>query len=164
MSYNKTFWKDHVTEFEDRFREVLNPDGTITHESVEGQIIQQGTPQNAQNFNKIEDGIFSSNELGAELTRIVIKQGQAIKNLLGEIGTVTLTNTLAYPFNNSKKTVALSVKRDTMDYTVEVEATAAGGDVGKVIISDKQLNGFKIEHTGSAASVTVKYIVKGGMY
>ena len=30
-------------------------------------------------------------------------------------------------------------------------------------ITDKQLNGFKIEHTGSAAKVSVKYIVEGGM-
>ena len=38
-----------------------------------------------------------------------------------------------------------------------------GGAVGEIVITDKQLNGFKIEHTGSAAKVSVKYIVEGGM-
>ena len=34
--YGWTQWQDHVTEFENRYREVQNDDGTITHEAVEG--------------------------------------------------------------------------------------------------------------------------------
>ena len=55
--YQETIWQDHVTEFEDRYEERINPDGTVTHIPVEGEIIQQGTPQNAKNFNHMEDGI-----------------------------------------------------------------------------------------------------------
>ena len=43
-------WKDHVTQYSNRYREVQNADGTITHEAVEGEVVQEGTPQNAQNF------------------------------------------------------------------------------------------------------------------
>lgn len=57
MEYNRTNWQDHVTEFENRYREVENPDGTITHEPIEGEIIQQGTPINAANLNNMEEGI-----------------------------------------------------------------------------------------------------------
>ena len=45
--YEQKLWQDHVTEFEDRYTESRNDDGTITHTPVEGEIIQQGTPQNA---------------------------------------------------------------------------------------------------------------------
>ena len=162
--YDRTYWRDHVTEFDDRFTERENEDGTITHIPAEGEVIQQGTPQNATNFNKMEEGIFGSTETAAMLALALIHHGQAIEQLSGEKGAATLTNTLEYPFNNSRKTVALVKPRQTLDYTVSVEAEAVGGGaVGEIIISDKQLNGFKIEHTGSAAKVAVKYVVEGGM-
>lgn len=165
MAYKRTFWKDHVTQYENRYKEINNGDGTVTHQPIDGAIIQQGTPQNEPNFNNIEEGIFANNELGCEAVRTLIYHRQILKKLVGEVGTITLTNSIAYPFNNSKATVSLVTKRDTLDYTVEVEAVAVGkGDVGKIVITEKQLNGFKIEHTGSAASVSVKYIVKGGVY
>ena len=53
--YEPKLWQDHVTEFEDRYTESRNDDGTITHTPVEGEIIQQGTPQNATNFNHMEE-------------------------------------------------------------------------------------------------------------
>lgn len=28
-------WKDHVTQFSNRYKEINNADGTITHEAVE---------------------------------------------------------------------------------------------------------------------------------
>ena len=52
--YEPKLWQDHVTEFEDRYTESRNDDGTITHTPVEGEVIQQGTPQNATNFNHID--------------------------------------------------------------------------------------------------------------
>lgn len=78
-------------------------------------------------------------------------------------GTVTLQNTEAFPFNNSQVTVPISVERDNQNYLVDYEVTEATGNVGDIIVSAKLVNGFKIEHTGSATSVTVKYQVLGGM-
>ena len=80
-----------------------------------------------------------------------------------EAGTVTLTNTAAFPFNDSQVTVPLTTERANQNYIVDYEVTAATGNVGDIIISGKLVNGFKIEHTGSASSVTVKYQVLGGM-
>ena len=143
--YNKTIWQDHVVD-------------------QNGQVIQQGTPLSARNMNSIENGIFETYELGAVLIQQVMQHKRLLADLEGEIGQVTLTNTQAYPFNNSKITVALQKARDTLNYTVQTEIISANGFPGDIKISDKQLNGFKIEFTGSATSVTVKYIVRGGMY
>ena len=79
-----------------------------------------------------------------------------------ETGTVTLTNSLKFPFNNSKRSVSLSKTRNTTNYVVLTEVSSFTGNVGEIEVSDKLLNGFKIAHTGSSSSVTVKYVVIGG--
>lgn len=146
-----------------RYREVQNADGTVTHEAVEGEVVQEGTPQNAQNFNDLEERVLSA---GLIANLAMLKLGAAesrIKGLQGEIVEATLTNTKSYPFNNSKKTLALTTPRGNLDYTVNVEAEAKdAGGVGEIRITDKQLNGFKIEYTGAAKEVTVKCTVQGG--
>lgn len=78
-------------------------------------------------------------------------------------GTVTLTNSQKFPFNDSQVTVPISVERNNTNYIVDYEVSAASGNVGDVIVSAKLVNGFKIEFTGSATSVTIKYQVLGGM-
>ena len=81
-----------------------------------------------------------------------------------ETGTVTLTNSQTFPFNNSKKSVALANVRDNLNYIVVVVSKTAndGSNIGEIEISERQVNGFKIEHTGSSKSVTVVYAVIGG--
>lgn len=95
------------------------------------------------------------------LAQEVMQNKRGIENTLWEIGQVTLTNTLQYPFNNSQVTINLKKPRNTLDYIVYVEY--GGNNVGEVIVSGKQINGFKLEYTGSASSVAVKYYVRGGM-
>lgn len=163
--YEATMWKDHVTEYEDRYIETKNDDGTINHIPVEGEIIQQGTPQNATNFNHIEEGVTNAGELAALMAVMTMQQARSIKNMSGEVITTTLTNSQQYPFNNSIKAVALSVSRNHKDYTVETEVLeVVGGFAGDIKISEKLENGFKIASTGSAKSVKVKIFVKGGFY
>lgn len=163
MAYPRTFWKDHVTERENDFQHVENGDGTIKHVPVPGTILQQGTPQNQPNFDNMEEGIFGATEMGAEAARSIRHHGQAIEGLKGEKGQTTLTNSLVYPFNNSIKTVSLATPRNRTDYVVDVEVPANVGNIGRIEITDKLLNGFKIAFTGSATSVSVNYTVRGGM-
>lgn len=68
MTYKKTIWKDRVVEKPNTFRQVENPDGTITLYPVTGQVIEKGTPISATNLNKIEDGI---EKLGSELDNMI---------------------------------------------------------------------------------------------
>lgn len=156
-------WKDHVTQYSNRYKEVQNADGTITHEEVEGEVIQEGTPQNAQNFNDLEERILASGEVaGLAMLKIAMAESR-IKGLQGEIVEDILLNTKDYPFNDSQKTLALVTPRGNLNYTVEVEAsTKDAGGIGEIKITDKQLNGFKIEFCGNAKEVNVKCTVRGG--
>lgn len=81
--------------------------------------------------------------------------------LICETGTVTLTNTQTFPFNNSQKSVALANTQKNTKYVV-IPEDVTEGNIGEIVITDKQVNGFKIAFTGSAASATVKYTVIGG--
>ena len=80
-----------------------------------------------------------------------------------EEGSVTLTNTGKYPFNNSVQTVALANTQKNTKYAVIPEIVSANGNPGEAVVSDKQVNGFKLAYTGSASSAVVKYIVIGGI-
>jgi len=157
--YTKTTWVDEVDEYEDRFRESANGDGTITHTKERGEVYVQGTPQDAQHFNNMENGIYAAHE---EL----VSQDARITNLESyanpETGVVTLTNTEEFPFNNSAVSVPLTNERDNMNYIVEVIKVEPTGNPGEIEVSDRQVNGFKLAFTGSASSVKVTYAVIGG--
>ncbi len=83
--------------------------------------------------------------------------------LVCEIGSVSLTNSLKFPFNDSKKSVALSKTQKNVNYSVTAWTESEAGNVGEIKVTDKQVNGFKVGYSGSAKSVTVKYIVIGGI-
>lgn len=57
MAYDRTYWKDHVVERPRTFSKVKNSDDTETLNPAPGEIIQQGTPQSATNFNHLEEGL-----------------------------------------------------------------------------------------------------------
>lgn len=163
--YQEKEWLDHVTQYEDRYTEKDNGDGTITHTPVEGEVLQEGTPQSAKNFNHMECGISEAHEAAAALLTMAIQTRQQVEDLSGEVIPVTLVNGEQYPFNNSKKTVALAVRRNNAEYTVTPEVVSVtGGGLKGVSVSDKLANGFKVEFYGSATSVALKLHVKGGFY
>ena len=58
MTYIKTEWIDRVVEKPNTFTVVENSDGTITLTPAPGQVIERGTPINAENLNKIENALF----------------------------------------------------------------------------------------------------------
>ena len=57
MAYKKTRWQDHVVERPRTFIEINNDDGSVTLDPSPGEVLQQGTPQSATNFNNIETGL-----------------------------------------------------------------------------------------------------------
>lgn len=58
MSYNARIgWKDHVVERPRTYTEVVNGDGSKTFTPAPGEVLQQGTPQSATNFNYMDEGI-----------------------------------------------------------------------------------------------------------
>ena len=58
MSYNvRVGWKDHIVERPRTYTEVLNGDGSKTFTAAPGEILQQGTPQSATNFNHMDEAL-----------------------------------------------------------------------------------------------------------
>ena len=165
LIYDTLHWLDHVVQYPGRKKIIENPDGTVDLERSEGEVIQQGTPRNATNYNNQEQGILA-NSLGlAQLQQNQNQHARSITDLAGEVGTTSLSNTQKYPFNSPGITIPIAKQRFNLNYDVEVEIISSlGGFVEEVIVYDKQLNGFKIKFTGSATSVSLKYKLVGGMY
>lgn len=49
-AFEKTNWKDHVTEHSNRYTMKENPDGTVDLIRKPGAVVQQGTPVSASKF------------------------------------------------------------------------------------------------------------------
>ncbi|GHV32330.1 hypothetical protein FACS18949_02890 [Clostridia bacterium] len=165
MAYPKTSWQDEVRSPNGRtWKLQQNADGTITLIPA-WTTIQAGTPESASNFNNIEGGIDQATEIGLELVRVLKLLSNDVANDNPTIKTVTLANTLTYPFNSSEITVAFSGAevRNNLDYTVDAYVVSeTGGSFGRVIVRDKLTNGFKVKYTGGAASVALKLAITGG--
>ncbi len=135
------------------------------------QVIQEGTLQSASNFNTGEHGTEDAHAAFAIFLQYYLQYEREARaknvnyeaEFLNEVKTITLTNSLKFPRNNSVQTISMTTARKTLNYDVSWEITAATGNVGDIVVSDKQLNGFKIAYDGSASSVTLKIRVKGGM-
>lgn len=184
--YSWTQWLDHVTDLNNIFV-VKEYDASLDQYTITkaGTIMQQGTAQDQNHFNNLECGVLDS-QIGTALVLTMIRQNgwalDDLKDVVDDIitihqpvqsGTIVLRNTLEYPFNDSKQTIALTTSADNADYEVVVEPLAsravydadvssmAGfyGNIGEVEVSAKLVNGFKLEYTGSAAQVQVKYTV-----
>lgn len=165
LLYNLTNWLDHVVEFPGRKKMTQNSNGTVDFQRAEGDIIQNGTPQSATNFNNVETGVMANQVHLLQTDQRLMQVERLTDDLNGTAGQVTLKNTQKYPFNNSGTTVAIKIERNRLDYDVAPELLSSeGGFVEDIIIYDKQLNGFKVKYTGSATQAVVKYIVTGGLY
>lgn len=58
MSYNsKVNWKDRVVQYPRTYSETVNQNGTKTFAPAPGTVTQEGTPQNAANFNKMDEAL-----------------------------------------------------------------------------------------------------------
>jgi len=60
VAYTRTNWKDHVVQRPKTFTKVENSDGSVTLKDAPGEVLQQGTPQSATNFNHAEEGLEAS--------------------------------------------------------------------------------------------------------
>lgn len=155
--YNPTIWQDHVTVPPNCFRIVGNGDGTSSIVSA-GTVMQQGTPQDQAHFGNLETGVFDAHAAVLLLLNYARQNAWEV-----EAGTKQLSNKLAFPFNNSRASVALKAGRENADYIVLTEVVESNGNAGEIVVSDKLTNGFKLSFTGSATNVTIKYTVIGGL-
>ena len=170
--YSRTYWVDHALSETNKFT-IKQVSGDVHTIVPYGTVMQQGVPQDANHFNNMEEAL-SAHEiaLGLHSNALMqhmdeIKKNAALAEVVDklhtvETGTVTLTNSAKYPFNNSQQTVALAAQRNTPAYVVITEVKSFVGNVGEIVVTDILANGFKIAFTGSAKSVTVEYKILGG--
>lgn len=164
LLYKATKWLDHVTQYPMRRRITNNKDGTADIVRAEGDVIQQGTPRNAKNYNNMEEGILANQILALALQQEMLQLQRAAAENHGEFGVVTIKNTNKYPFSSASITVPIKEKRSNFDYVVQIEVSETDGNVETIEVFDKQLNGFKLAFKGSAKNVKLKYKVTGGRY
>ena len=159
-------WKDRQVEYPKRVILTDLGGGYSSIEKAPGTIEEPGTAQNADHFNNMDAGIFEALMIAEEAMRHGLLMQREIDGIDAEIHEVTVTNSYAYPFNNSVYTVQLDKLRNKTSYTVTYEVVSVTGDpgcsAGDVVIYDKLANGFKVHFTGSATSVVLKLYVTGG--
>ena len=112
---------------------------------------------------KYTEKLKSETDADIALLKEVVITGEIEDLVICESGSITLNNSLVFPFNNSQTTIALSNTQLDTDYAVIAEV-GNQGNVGDITVFDKQVNGFKMAYTGSAASVTINYYVLGGLF
>ena len=59
-------WKDHVVQYPGRFEEQDLGGGLVQHTPSPGKVEQQGTPQNATNFNIMDLASFEAMLMASE--------------------------------------------------------------------------------------------------
>lgn len=131
---------------------------TIWKDDVEG--IQEGTDMNAANFNNLEAGTMEANALAALNTAYQRYAADVAKNtepvIVLRTGTpIVKSDTVNIPANATRNHTNYNV--------VPVIEGAVDGTVGDVFIKNKQANGFSVSYTGTAASVSMSFIITGGM-
>lgn len=89
MAYKRKKWKDHVVERPRTFTEVANSDGSVTYTPAPGEVIQQGTPQSATNFNAIEEGLQHTSIAFDWLYTLVQAQAREIVKLQEKVTTLS---------------------------------------------------------------------------
>ena len=99
--FDRMLWQDNVRDPARTYKATQNADGTTTMEPA-GKLMQKGTNQSAENFNRMEDAIQDSqiaqqiifqHQLQFEADHEERVSGLEAENIV-ETGTVTLTNTL----------------------------------------------------------------------
>ena len=143
--------------------------GLDSHESAISSL-QSASQTHTEEIESLQavavEGDKSLFDLRFAAAQTAIHAAQLDRTLIEERFKVTLTNTLAFPFNstlNSPTTIALSAVRDNTEYSVEPEVLSHTGPVGEIEVTEKARNGFKITYSGSGSSVTLLVKVKGGM-
>lgn len=87
--YKEQIWIDDIVERPGTFREVQNPDGSITLIPDEGEIIQRGSLFSANRMNHIENGIYNASKQALinkddiinHSVRLAVLEGNALNNI-----------------------------------------------------------------------------------
>jgi hypothetical protein len=153
--FDPIVWQDHIVD-------------------QNGNVVQQGTPISALNLNRMEGGIeFSHDQIGGMLV-VALQEIAALKTENKTLynqkllqGQATITSPGGTYFNTAYPYVLVSLPASAYsllnapNYEVVLEVLSADdvGKVGVLTAFDKTQNGFKVQFTGSATSVTFMWTI-----
>ena len=91
MAYKRTNWKDHVVERPGRIprRPIATASKTFT--PAPGEVLQQGTPQSATNFNNLEEGMLHFSVAFDWMFSIMQAQAREITTLKEQVAALAST-------------------------------------------------------------------------
>lgn len=84
MVYEKKEWKNRVVEKPMTFVAMSNLDGTVTLQPKEGNVAEEGTPVDAENMNRIEQGIDYIDKNIGDIVNLKTTDKTSIVNALNE--------------------------------------------------------------------------------
>lgn len=102
MAYNPTTWIDRVVQNPNTFTTQENPDGSITLIPKPGTVTKQGTPVNASNLNKMEQGISDAHSQLADMAQQVDAIDRGIGGTYSNLAAIQA----AFPTGNANRYVA----------------------------------------------------------
>jgi uncharacterized protein YciI len=145
MAYEPTVWKNRVVERPLTFNMVNNPDGTVTLVPAPGVIVEPGTPVNAVNLNKLEQGLRTH------------EAEKATETKLGHVKAKTKEDgALILPINIlNDNNVYNAVLTTDIDITKKMgESDGYGGDIRAIAADDNYV------YVGGLTTQTVKKLNK----
>lgn len=128
MTYNPTNWKDRIIEKPNTFNVQENSDGTVTLIPVTGQVLQQGTPLNAQNLNKIEQGLVETNSQLAQTEQVINSKIGLINHIKADKNEVRLIENKIEPEDVSDRLLGLV----TGDGSINLESIPQNNSVSEI--------------------------------
>lgn len=114
-------WKDRIVERPRTYEKIENPDGTITLTPSPGQVIQEGTPVNAENMNNIEQGIEDT-QARVDTVQQDLAAHKADKIYQGEVHGMKFVNEKLQVFNG-KEWIELKGGGKPVNITRNISAT-----------------------------------------
>ena len=133
MSYQPINWKDRIVERPNTFETVSNDDNTLTLIPAPGQVLQEGTPLNAENLNYIEKGLLDVNASLAEKVPNPSKHLHVGKNPY--FAYLTVNNAINASKDNDTIFVHQGEYKEVIKLT-EKKLTLIGDDKNNTIIRD----------------------------
>ena len=128
MNYIKTLWTNHVVKAPNTFKMSETGDGTILSPAF-GDVLQQGTPANVYNMNKIEDGVYNLYRYGNDLSVMTKQLNANIMDLAYELRSLknadligVNTNVYLEHFNNLDDIILLegNTEHDGFHYKLTI--------------------------------------------
>ena len=108
--YQKTDWRDHVTDKPGLYIITDNKDGTWTITPA-GKVMQQGTPQDQEHFNNIENGVWDIYAALGMMFNTVRQQGWQLNEAVATIDnswqSEKLVNGFKLAYNGSAKSATI---------------------------------------------------------